>query len=170
MSHSVIDFWCAIMILLSGTISLITNTPFIRNSYNMDNKPKTSPSMLKAINTYNKKSKYIQLKFTQNSIDEYQRIVNYTDSNKISIPWISKWYGCVSVICRLTPSKHRMCIYLYNIVLIPQYAFYWHIWSTNPFSNICSVFDYYYTCNWFVCQYFLLKLIRNSELQCILGV
>ena len=42
--------------------------------------------MLKAINTYNKKSKYIQLKFTQNSIDEYQRIVNYTDSNKISIP------------------------------------------------------------------------------------
>lgn len=51
----------------------------------MDNKPKTSPSMLKAINTYNKKSKYIQLKFTQNSVDEYQRIVNYTDSNKMSM-------------------------------------------------------------------------------------
>ena len=51
----------------------------------MDNKPKTSPSMLKAINTYNKKSKYIQLKFTQNSVDEYQRIVNYTNSNKISM-------------------------------------------------------------------------------------
>lgn len=51
----------------------------------MDNKPKTSPSMLKAINTYNKKSKYIQLKFTQNSVDEYQRIVNYTNINKISM-------------------------------------------------------------------------------------
>lgn len=46
--------------------------------------PKTSPSTLKAINKYNKKSKYIQLKFTENQLPEYDRIINYCKENGLS--------------------------------------------------------------------------------------
>lgn len=46
--------------------------------------PKTSASQLKAIKKYNEKSKYIQLKFTENQIPEYERIVNYCTENNLS--------------------------------------------------------------------------------------
>lgn len=46
--------------------------------------PKTSASQLKAIKKYNEKSKYIQLKFTENQMPEYERIVNYCTKNNLS--------------------------------------------------------------------------------------
>lgn len=46
---------------------------------------KTPESTLKAIKKYNQKSKYIQLKFTQNQNCEYNRIVSYCEMNNISM-------------------------------------------------------------------------------------
>lgn len=46
---------------------------------------KTSEATLKAIKKYNQKSKYIQLKFTENQLAEYERIVKYTTDNKVSM-------------------------------------------------------------------------------------
>lgn len=45
---------------------------------------KTSDAQLKAIKKYNQKSKYIQLKFTENQLDDYERIVKYCESNGLS--------------------------------------------------------------------------------------
>ena len=46
---------------------------------------KTPESTLKAIKKYNQKSKYIQLKFTQNQNCEYNRIVSYCELNNMSM-------------------------------------------------------------------------------------
>ena len=46
--------------------------------------PKTSQATLKAISKYNKKSKTISLKFTENQLKEYNRIVKYCDANQLS--------------------------------------------------------------------------------------
>ena len=46
--------------------------------------PKTSQATLKAISKYNKKSKTISLKFTENQLKEYNRIVKYCDENQLS--------------------------------------------------------------------------------------
>lgn len=40
---------------------------------------KTSKAQLKSIKKYNQKSKYIQLKFTANQIQDYERIVKHCD-------------------------------------------------------------------------------------------
>lgn len=45
---------------------------------------KTSPSTLKAISKYNKKSKTISLKFTANQIHDYERITAYCDGIGLS--------------------------------------------------------------------------------------
>ena len=45
---------------------------------------KTSESQLKAIKKYNEKSKYIQLKFTENQLNDYDRIVRYCQENGLS--------------------------------------------------------------------------------------
>ena len=45
---------------------------------------KTSESQLKAIKKYNEKSKYIQLKFTENQLKEYNRIIAYCQKNGLS--------------------------------------------------------------------------------------
>lgn len=46
--------------------------------------PKTNQSTLKAISKYNKKSKTISLKFTENQISEYTRITQYCADNNLS--------------------------------------------------------------------------------------
>ena len=46
---------------------------------------KTSESQLKAIKKYNQKSKYIQLKYTENISHEYDRIVKYCTDNNLSL-------------------------------------------------------------------------------------
>ena len=45
---------------------------------------KTSEATLKAIKKYNANSKYIQLKFTNNQLPEYERITKYCDDNNMS--------------------------------------------------------------------------------------
>lgn len=45
---------------------------------------KTSQAALIAISKYNKKSKTISLKFTENQLSEYERIINYCKQNKLS--------------------------------------------------------------------------------------
>lgn len=45
---------------------------------------KTSQAALIAISKYNKKSKTISLKFTENQLPEYERIINYCKQNKLS--------------------------------------------------------------------------------------
>ena len=45
---------------------------------------KTSKATLKAIKKYNESSKYIQLKFTSNQLQEYERITNYCNDNNLS--------------------------------------------------------------------------------------
>ena len=45
---------------------------------------KTSESQLKAIKKYNEKSKYIQLKFTENQLKEYDKIVKHCQENGLS--------------------------------------------------------------------------------------
>lgn len=45
---------------------------------------KTSESQLKAIKKYNEKSKYIQLKFTENQLEEYDKIVKHCQENGLS--------------------------------------------------------------------------------------
>ena len=49
-----------------------------------DSMAKTSQSALNAISKYNKKSKTISLKFTENQLSEYERIVNYCKENNLS--------------------------------------------------------------------------------------
>lgn len=46
---------------------------------------KTSAATLKAIKKYNQKSKFINLKYTPNSILEYERIVQYCKDNNLSM-------------------------------------------------------------------------------------
>ena len=45
---------------------------------------KTSQATLNAISKYNKKSKTISLKFTENQLSEYDRIINYCRDNGLS--------------------------------------------------------------------------------------
>ena len=45
---------------------------------------KTSDAQLKAIKKYNQKSKYIQLKFTENQLNDYETIVKYCENNGLS--------------------------------------------------------------------------------------
>ena len=45
---------------------------------------KTSRATLNAISKYNKKSKTISLKFTENQLSEYDRIINYCRDNGLS--------------------------------------------------------------------------------------
>ena len=45
---------------------------------------KTSQATLNAISKYNKKSKTISLKFTENQLSEYDRIINYCRENGLS--------------------------------------------------------------------------------------
>lgn len=47
--------------------------------------PKTSKSTLKAIKKYNEKSKYIQLKFTENQLPDYERIIKHCKDNGLSL-------------------------------------------------------------------------------------
>lgn len=47
--------------------------------------PKTPKSTLEAIKRYNTKSKYIQLKFTENQLPEYERIVEHCEINGLSL-------------------------------------------------------------------------------------
>lgn len=46
---------------------------------------KTSEATLKAIKKYNQKSKFINLKFTPNNLDEYNRICQYCNDNDLSL-------------------------------------------------------------------------------------
>ena len=46
---------------------------------------KTSEAQLKAVKKYNEKSKYIHLKFTENRINEYNRICKYCNDNGYSL-------------------------------------------------------------------------------------
>lgn len=45
---------------------------------------KTSKSILKAVKKYNQNSKYIQLKFTNNQLHEYERIIKHCNDNNLS--------------------------------------------------------------------------------------
>lgn len=45
---------------------------------------KTSEATLKAIRKYNQKSKTISLKFTENQIPDYDRIIAYCTDNNLS--------------------------------------------------------------------------------------
>ena len=47
--------------------------------------PKTPKSTLDAIKRYNTKSKYIQLKFTENQLSDYERIVKHCNDNGLSL-------------------------------------------------------------------------------------
>ena len=47
--------------------------------------PKTPQSTLKAIKKYNEKSKYIQLKFTENQLPDFERIVEHCQKNGLSL-------------------------------------------------------------------------------------
>lgn len=47
--------------------------------------PKTPKSTLEAIKRYNTKSKYIQLKFTENQLPDYERIVKHCNDNGLSL-------------------------------------------------------------------------------------
>lgn len=47
--------------------------------------PKTPQSTLAAIKRYNTKSKYIQLKFTENQLSEYERIIKHCKDNGLSL-------------------------------------------------------------------------------------
>lgn len=49
------------------------------------NMAKTSEATLKAIKKYNQKSKFINIKYTPNNIDEYERIAQYCNSNNLSM-------------------------------------------------------------------------------------
>lgn len=46
---------------------------------------KTSEATLKAIKKYNQKSKFINIKYTPNNIDEYERISQYCNNNNLSM-------------------------------------------------------------------------------------
>lgn len=46
---------------------------------------KTSNATLKAIKKYNQKSKFINIKFTPNNINEYDRICQYCNDNNLSL-------------------------------------------------------------------------------------
>ncbi len=46
---------------------------------------KTSEATLKAIKKYNQKSKFINIKYTPNNIDEYERISQYYSGNNLSM-------------------------------------------------------------------------------------
>lgn len=46
---------------------------------------KTSEATLKAIKKYNQKSKFINIKYTPNSIDDYERISQYCSQNNLSM-------------------------------------------------------------------------------------
>ena len=46
---------------------------------------KTSEATLKAIKKYNQKSKFINIKYTPNSIDDYERISQYCNQNNLSM-------------------------------------------------------------------------------------
>lgn len=46
---------------------------------------KTSEATLKAIKKYNQKSKFINIKYTPNNIDEYERISQYCEQNNLSM-------------------------------------------------------------------------------------
>lgn len=46
---------------------------------------KTSEATLKAIKKYNQKSKFINIKYTPNNIDEYERISQYCNQNNLSM-------------------------------------------------------------------------------------
>lgn len=46
---------------------------------------KTSEATLKAIKKYNQKSKFINIKYTPNNIDEYERISQYCSGNNLSM-------------------------------------------------------------------------------------
>ena len=46
---------------------------------------KTSEAQKKAVKKYDEKSKYIQLKFTDNQTDDYYRIRQYCEQNGLSM-------------------------------------------------------------------------------------
>lgn len=46
---------------------------------------KTSEATLKAIKKYNQKSKFINIKYTPNNIDDYERIAQYCSQNNLSM-------------------------------------------------------------------------------------
>lgn len=46
---------------------------------------KTSEATLKAIKKYNQKSKFINIKYTPNNIDDYERISQYCSQNDLSM-------------------------------------------------------------------------------------
>lgn len=46
---------------------------------------KTSEATLKAIKKYNQKSKFINIKYTPNNINEYERISQYCNNNNLSM-------------------------------------------------------------------------------------
>ncbi len=46
---------------------------------------KTSEATLKAIKKYNQKSKFINIKYTPDSTDEYERISKYCKDNNLSM-------------------------------------------------------------------------------------
>lgn len=46
---------------------------------------KTSEATLKAIKKYNQKSKFINIKYTPNNINDYERIAQYCSQNNLSM-------------------------------------------------------------------------------------